>query len=141
METALEALRELQVQVRFHVQMKAQVCDPVASSHSVRTKFSMIDWCCDQEYEVCAQAKNQINVCTTNFASANANVSIAEANAVESSSTSSSSLSATSLSSISSTLSTIPSQGIFISQIRKSHLLIKRTSHHGFILTGVESVE
>lgn len=67
-------------------------------------------WCCNQEYERCTQTKNQINVCETNFASANANVTIAEANAVESSSTSSSSLSTTSLSRISSTPSTASSQ-------------------------------
>ena len=66
-----------------------------------------IEWCCDSQYELCTQGKNQINVCVTNFASANANVSIAEANAVESSidsssTTSSSSIVAMSLSSVSS---------------------------------------
>lgn len=48
----------------------------------------MAEWCCDQEYEACTQVKDAINVCETVFASGNANVSIAEANAIESSSTS-----------------------------------------------------
>ncbi|KAL2045356.1 hypothetical protein ABVK25_012172 [Lepraria finkii] len=66
-------------------------------------------WCCDEKYEVCTQAAGQINVCITNFANANANVTIAEANAIESSSTSGNSPGATSLSTTSSTSSTTPS--------------------------------
>ena len=123
----------------------------------------MADWCCDQEYEVCSQTKNQINVCNTNFASANANVSIAEANAVESSMNSSStstsrtvamflssfsSISSTvalqSQSSIATTTSSIAPLQSRIYHLRLSgemHLLIKRASHYFFTHTGFESVK
>ena len=36
---ALGALRELRVPVRFHVQMKAHVCGPIASLHQVPAEF------------------------------------------------------------------------------------------------------
>ena len=61
---------------------------------------------CNEEYEICVLDKEKINVCIANFASANANVSVAKANAVESSSTSVRNPDAASLSTISSTSST-----------------------------------
>lgn len=79
-------------------------------------------WCCNQEYELCTQFPNQINICWTNFANANANVSIPEANAVESSivssSTTSSSLNVAALSRISTTPSATPLQSIPPAHIR-----------------------
>ncbi|KAM0804447.1 hypothetical protein BDR22DRAFT_601933 [Usnea florida] len=73
----------------------------------IACSYNEAEWCCNEEYETCSQIRDQINTCETKFASANANVSIAEANAIESSSTSSRSPTTTPLSSISSTSSTI----------------------------------
>ena len=65
------------------------------------------EWCCNEEYELCVLDKGKINVCITNFASANANISVVKANAVESLSTSVRNPDAASLSTISSTSSTL----------------------------------
>ena len=72
--------------------------------------MAFLEWCCNELYELCVLDKGKINVCITNFASANAKVSLAKANPVESSSTSARNPDAASLCtifSISSTLSTI----------------------------------
>lgn len=52
---------------------------------SSQLNYIVIEWCCDQEYETCTQGEDQINVCISKFANANKDVSIADANAIESS--------------------------------------------------------
>lgn len=100
----------------------------------------MAGWCCDQQYEACTQVKDAINVCETVFGSGNANVSIAEANAVESSSTSTTSStillssysgilsSRANAGSTSTTSATSSSQCLRISSIPCNHVLTYRNS-------------
>ena len=87
-----------------------------------------IEWCCDQEYESCTQGEGQINVCISKFANANKDVSIADANAIESSRAPDKNTASTSLSYLlgtSSTPAAIAGNGVRIPRTARTCMLIQ----------------